>query len=1353
MPFYAPLMLFGLLAAGVPIILHLIRKRVARRILWGAWQFLVESMRQKRRRILLEEILLLVVRTTILALAALAFARPFLPEMGFFGGGDKDVVLVIDGSGSMNLKRADGSTAFEAAIEEARDLVDRAPRGVSFGVVLGGRDAEICTATPLASKREILNLLDGLQVGEETMDVPRALEAASEVLSGGSHLTKEIVIFGDGQAYGWHPEDINAWRRVDKVFATFNRRPPVIWRTLERPERVKNVAISAVVPSREIFGTDRPVTFDVTVVNSGSVAFSPGELALTVDRKRVASQPVGQILPGLSRTISFSHTFEKSGPHTLIASLAGGDDIASDNVVSNRVAVIDEMKVLLVDGRPGATGFERPSAYLEAALRPSRKNDKVPYLVRPVNVRASELTSTNIFADVAVTILCDVPFLSETAADNLACWTANGGGLLVVPGERTDVSFYTNWTWRSKSVLPAKWTKFSPLADGEKPPLFNDAPIAGRMLFDATSLDPDVAPSIAHFSDGEPAIVRGAFHRGQIALLAMPLDLVWTGLPARPNYVPFVHELTYSLSAARSFVASAALAWSAREGDVASLTANETDDILTHVDLSFARETDDVRAAVAGRGFGVEIWRPMAIFVLLLMLLEILLCFVIDRARVGDGEMPPRSRWRICLRVLSVLALVWMLSHVIWVHDRQRKVSRKVAVLVDHSLSMRRTDVASDGTTNLLSRLDVATNLAARIEATLGEKYDLVSASFGADVTDFAAALEDIRSRVPSDELAGAVFVTDGRPTAGAAVEAVSRLYARQGAKISSVIVGSLTNRPDLAIQDVAVPENLFLEESVNALVFLRAEKLKGTKAVAKFLCGKKELAREAIEIDADGWTKEVRFTDTPKAKGVYHYAVVLETPDEDAVPENNVWPFDVAVSDDRTNVLVADRRPRWEFRYLRNLFYGRDKSVHLQYLLTDPDRLAGVDQKPTAPADATRAFGDAEAGALPNGRDAWRKFDVMVFGDLNPNVFTKETVADIRASVEERGATAIFMSGGAFMPLGYAKHPLAELLPVALTNAKGRVSAEWRSGPYVFTPTGAGYAHEIMALSSSAAENTRIWESGCEWQRRLDGLIVKPGAETLAFAGDSSALKSPLLVIQHRGRGRVVFLASDETWRFRYRIGDTYHHRFWGNVLSWGTGVKLRDGNAFARVGTDRLHFAPGETVKIRVRLKDKNELPLDGQTVLCTVTTPTGAESTFPLKGSNLANGTYTADFEETFKAGDYRVVISCVEASRRLGAKWPAKLETRFAVKTAFTPVEYAHLTSDGALATEMATLTGGEVFFAKDKVEIEFAPNAFGSGRCEVVDHVESHLWNHPLVFIVLALALTLVWILRKRKGLV
>ena len=72
-----------------------------------------------------------------------------------------------------------------------------------------------------------------------------------------------------------------------------------------------------------------------------------------------------------------------------------------------------------------------------------------------------------------------------------------------------------------------------------------------------------------------------------------------------------------------------------------------------------------------------------------------------------------------------------------------------------------------------------------------------------------------------------------------------------------------------------------------------------------------------------------------------------MEAVEGEVFTTNNDWPLEVAVTDDRTNVLLVDSVPRWEFRYLRNLFYGRDKSVHLQYVLLNPDEIIFRVQNP----------------------------------------------------------------------------------------------------------------------------------------------------------------------------------------------------------------------------------------------------------------------------------------------------------------------------------------------------------------------------------------------------------------------
>ena len=231
MSFVVPWMLLGLVAASAPIILHLLRKRTAERVLWGAWMFLKESMQRKRRKLMIEDIILLVLRTLVIVFAVFAFARPFLPELHLFGskGMDKDVVIVLDTSASMRLPDATGRLGIARALEEARELVKLSPKGTAFGVVLGDRQPTILTASPISSKREVLDLLEKIEAGEDTMDAPRTLAAAGQVLAAGNNPAKEVIVFGDGQAYGWRPDDAAEWGRVERLFARFQRRPPVIW--------------------------------------------------------------------------------------------------------------------------------------------------------------------------------------------------------------------------------------------------------------------------------------------------------------------------------------------------------------------------------------------------------------------------------------------------------------------------------------------------------------------------------------------------------------------------------------------------------------------------------------------------------------------------------------------------------------------------------------------------------------------------------------------------------------------------------------------------------------------------------------------------------------------------------------------------------------------------------------------------------------------------------------------------------------------------------------------------------------------------------------------------------------------
>jgi hypothetical protein len=84
--------------------------------------------------------------------------------------------------------------------------------------------------------------------------------------------------------------------------------------------------------------------------------------------------------------------------------------------------------------------------------------------------------------------------------------------------------------------------------------------------------------------------------------------------------------------------------------------------------------------------------------------------------------------------------------------------------------------------------------------------------------------------------------------------------------------------------------------------------------------------------------------------------------------------------------------------------------------------------------------------------------------------------------------------------------------------------------------------------------------------------------------------------------------LTFDQTWRLRYGVGDTHHHRFWGNLLRWGTGENLRAGTENVRLGTDQLAYETGDRVKLLARLTADGFRPETKAGVTAIVSDPSG-------------------------------------------------------------------------------------------------------------------------------------------------
>ena len=627
MLFLNSILLLGLIGVLIPIILHLIRRQAAKPMDWGAMKFLFDTVALRRRRIEWEDLLLMATRCLLITLIALAIARPFVPPnsnipwvvvlplvllgVGALAGsvvlsklktriivrvvgvllialaviavimerrlnlkqfkleGGRDVALIIDASTSMSLSQ-DGSTAFEKAVEEARQIVKDSPRGTAFSVILGGPAPELKTATPLTHRADVIDVLDQLRPVGGPFQAQDALGIATLSLAKGDNVGKEVLVFSDSQRIGWRTDSPPAWTSLGEALDSLPRRPRLMLRSFTPPAQLRNLAVSGIQLSRDVVGTDREVTMLITVENTGTEAVTPGKIELTVAGKTLKPGQLGQMVPGQQETVEFRHRFTDDGAQEIVARLDSNDDLPDDNRFEKVIVVRKKLPVTLVDGNPTGSFFERAAGFTALALSPTNaliqgSRSKASYLMDPEVITSTDIAKLKEADPQSVIILADVARLPSSVAKNLASFVANGGGLLILTGERSDASFYNAWEGSDGIVLPVKLGKIKLEKDGISPaPDTFDHPILRLFSDDKKSDISSASISLirevdeensarhvaARFSNGAPFIAAKKYGQGRVVLATCGFDSRSGNLPAKRCFVPLVHEIVTWLAGA-----------------------------------------------------------------------------------------------------------------------------------------------------------------------------------------------------------------------------------------------------------------------------------------------------------------------------------------------------------------------------------------------------------------------------------------------------------------------------------------------------------------------------------------------------------------------------------------------------------------------------------------------------------------------------------------------------------------------------------------------------------------------------------------------------------------------------------
>ena len=742
-----------------------------------------------------------------------------------------------------------------------------------------------------------------------------------------------------------------------------------------------------------------------------------------------------------------------------------------------------------------------------------------------------------------------------------------------------------------------------------------------------------------------------------------------------------------------------------------------------------------------------------------------------------------KGQWLTGLRLLALVALVWMLLQPVFSRKVDRKLEQEVVVVLDESASMNlvdpgetftRYDIAAEAInkSGLFEELQgkVRVRLMRAARKALGQEEE---AAEGWDqATDLANAMTTVLEQVPPDNLAGLVMMTDGRHNRPGRVEDVARRFGILDAPIGVVGIGSEESPRDAAILEVRSPDAIYLGDRLRVAAVVKFDGYRGRRAKVLLKKGEEIIQEKIIPIPQDHHREDVRFNDVPEVDGINAYSVELENLGEEYFDQNNRWQFETAITDARTNVLIVDSHPRWEFRYLRNLFYGRDKSIHLQYVLLEPDTILGQTVSPV-PASAARKFGDAQATELPISEEEWRKFDVIIIGDVPSESIDENTWDIIRGCVTERAAFLVAIAGPRHMPHGIESETARDLLPINYTPGS-RTFFGSKEKPFRLVLTAQGRNHPVTAQSDSRLENERLWGEFPDFRWRLPVEGVKEGADVLVVASSedsegtavsdlddlSSALsrlaqrkdreaKNAILVSQQVGNGKVAMMLTDRTWRLREGVGDIYHHRFWGQLVRWGAGPNLRSGTSSVRLGTDNLSYTGDDRIQITARLLDIEKNPVRDESLKAEVWRDGEKLTTVQMSYLEGSPGLHGAQAGPFSGSGDYQIKLVGKKAAELLEADGEGGVSTAFRVVGAMSPVELSETTLNRPLLDTLADLSGGRVVAPEDAQQLA---GLFLTGEETREELRETRLWDHWILLALFCALLTSEWGIRRGSGL-
>lgn len=557
MTFAQPLFLWGLLAALIPLVVHLFDRRRPREVPFAALDFVLRSQRRTASRLRLKRILLYLLRTLLLLAVPLALARPACTEERALAEGRGIAATAIIVDASLSMRWTHPQRLFAAAQEQAKAaLRDLRPEEPATMVLCTGQPTVMA---PLSFDRaRLFDAIENAQPGYELVDVRRCLEMGARALDDSPLGHRRLVLVSA------------LTQNAMPLEAPFPMGASAKGETIKPEFVVRDVAAGLTLDNRSLVDVNveaaphmgaRAWQFTFTVHNFSAQPAANVELRLEVNGE-VVQKGFVDLAPDSTAQKTLSWRFQEGGLLYVTGRLAP-DALPEDDALTVALAVPQDLKALIVNGSPSAQKYRDEAFFTEAALASTGSPARA--VVRDADAAWKESLSAY-----HAVLLLNVEAPKPEVADALEHFVAQGGGLFLSMGDRVEPEA---WNATMKAVLPGALRVVKTAVEPEQSdaasraarltPLATQhaimAPFNGRAregllstrfyrytLFDTVNPSTEVLGTL---DDGAPVFLASRVGQGRVFVLATTVDRDWSDLPIRTSFLPLMQRIVGWLTA------------------------------------------------------------------------------------------------------------------------------------------------------------------------------------------------------------------------------------------------------------------------------------------------------------------------------------------------------------------------------------------------------------------------------------------------------------------------------------------------------------------------------------------------------------------------------------------------------------------------------------------------------------------------------------------------------------------------------------------------------------------------------------------------------------------------------------